>query len=255
MPIFKSGSKLIFYAHVPKCGGSAIAWYLKERFGQIAFSDSRFTDERTSPPWTRTSPQHIDHASLSRLFPPGFFDATFTIVRHPVARVVSAYHFQVDVERLIPQSTDFSEWLSDLEERLAEDPFVFDNHVRPMDDIVPEGAKVFYLEHGADALVPWFDEVTGEVAAPRGIPRINEKGATKGAGKAKVTPSAGDLDRIAAIYARDFDRFQYDIDTPSPRVQAPEIAPEQLEAREALQRELTAPMARVKRKVAKVFGR
>jgi hypothetical protein len=94
MPIFKAGGKLVYYAHVPKCGGSAVGWYLTERFGPIAFEDRNHTRHDAKTQWSRTSPQHIDRVSLGRLFPEGFFDAAFTIVRHPVARLVSAYHFQ-----------------------------------------------------------------------------------------------------------------------------------------------------------------
>ena len=158
MPIFRAGEKLVYYAHVPKCGGSAVGWYLDERFGPLAFTDRRHTAQPAAARWSRTSPQHIDRGSLARLFPQGFFDAVFTIVRHPVARIVSAYHFQLEVEASIPQDTGFSDWLADLEEQLEEDPFAFDNHVRPMSDIVPEGAQVFHMEHGLDALVGWFDD-------------------------------------------------------------------------------------------------
>ena len=167
MPIFKAGGKLVLYAHVPKCGGSAVAWYLAQRFGPIAFHDNFHTRHDPRTLWSKTSPQHIDRGSLARLFPDGFFDAAFTIVRHPVARLVSAYHFQLEVEKSVPLTTGFSEWLEDLAELRSENPFAFDNHVRPMTEIVPDGATVFHMEHGLDALVPWFDALTGAASAPR----------------------------------------------------------------------------------------
>jgi len=65
MPIIKADNKLVLYAHVPKCGGSAVSWYLKERFGLIAFQDSHHTRHAAQTVWSRTSPQHIDRQSLA----------------------------------------------------------------------------------------------------------------------------------------------------------------------------------------------
>lgn len=249
MPIFRADDKLVFYAHVPKCGGSAVGWYLAERFGPLAFSDRAHTGQPVADRWSRTSPQHIDSTSLARLFPPGFFDGMFTIVRHPVARVVSAYHFQLDVEESIPRSTGFSDWLADIEDRLDEDRFVFDNHVRPMTEIVPEGAAVFHMEHGLDALVGWFDDLTGAPAAPRALPRINEQGAYTGSKAAKAEPTETDLARIAKIYAADFERFGYRVGERLPSAPAPVLTAAQIEERDAALKAYHSPLGRVRRKL------
>lgn len=249
MPLFKADNKLIYYAHVPKCGGSAVSWYLDQRFGPIAFNDSSHTRQPAARRWTRTSPQHVDAASLGRLFPEGFFDAVFTIVRHPVPRAISAYQFQLDVEESIPRSTSFSEWLADVQERLAEDIFVFDNHVRPMAEIVPEGAQVFHMEHGLDALVGWFDALTGQEDGPRALPKINEQGQHTGNRGAKPVPSEADLALIARIYAADFERFGYSIDAPAPTTAAPALSPGQIAARDAYLKTFNSPLSRVRRKI------
>jgi len=254
MPLFKADGKLIFYAHVPKCAGSSVQWYLHERFGDLAFSDSTHTAQPPARRWSRTSPQHIDRASLSRLFPDGFFDAMFTIVRHPVARLVSAYHFQRDVEKLVPATLEFSDWLADVEERLIEDPFSFDNHVRPMTEMVPEGAEVFHVEHGLDCLVDWFDALTGRQAGPRALLRVNEQGAHGGGSMAKAEPSATDLTCIARVYAADFDRFGYVLQDKAPLRPAPVMTPERLAERAAAQAALNSPAARLRRKLARLRG-
>jgi hypothetical protein len=254
MPIFRANEKLVLYAHVPKCGGLAVSWYLSERFGPIAFSDRKYLacDPRTL--WSRTSPQHIDRASLARLFPDGFFDETFTIVRHPVARLVSAFHFQLEAEQRIPQDTTFSEWLEDIVERQAEDPFVFDNHVRPMDDIVPEGAHVFHMEHGLDALVPWLDALTGTQDGPRAVPRINAKGSYAKVRAAPAVPSARDLDHIARHYRRDFDRFGYVPDRKAPDAPAPVLTDAQRAERDAALQRMANPVGRIVRKLRRRLG-
>lgn len=250
MPIFKADNKLLYYAHVPKCGGSAVAWYLSRRFGKVAFSDKFHTRHDPAGLWSKTSPQHIDAVSLGRLFPAGFFDASFTIVRHPVARMVSAYHFQLEIEKQVAAVIDFSTWLDELEDMRAENPFLYDNHVRPMAEIVPEGSKVFHMEHGLDMLVPWLDELTGSKAEPRAIPRINDKGTRPNA--AKVVPSDTDLERIARLYAADFERFGYSPDRKVPATPAPALSPEQADERDrALQAMRGTPLSRLTRKVGR----
>ena len=230
MPFFKVGAKLVYYAHVPKCGGSAVEHFIEGRAGQMAFVDPLYLSQPEVARWSKTSPQHIAVRDLDRLIPAHFFDATFTIVRHPVARVVSAYHFQMEQERKISKNVSFSDWLIDLPEMLEENPFAYDNHLAPMDDIVPPGAQVFYLEHGLDALVPWFDALTGTKSAPRAVHRINER---KAGEDEKVVPSETDLGVIGDIYARDFERFGYDVDETAPRAPAPILSADIIAERDA----------------------
>lgn len=226
MPFFKANGKLFYYAHVPKCGGSAVSDYMRSRFGTIAFSDSQYLSLPEAKRWTRSSPQHIDTKALEKLIPSSFFDFIFTIVRHPVARAVSTYHFQKEVEGQIAAGTGFSEWLASLPKTLAEQPFAADNHIRPMSQIVPEGATVFHLEYGLDPMVAWFDALTGTTDAPRVVEERNTRGAYVKTTGQKVEPSAGDLDLITRIYAEDFARFGYDPAVPKPKTATPPLSPE-----------------------------
>ena len=233
MPIVRANNKMIYYAHVPKCAGSAVENYLAARFGLLALRDTGHMRTAADRRWTRTSPQHVDLASLGRLFPPQFFDHVFAVVRHPVARLVSCWHFQSEVERSIVSGMSFENWLLEIEDLWAEDPFAFDNHIRPMVDLVPEGACVFHLEHGLDAIVPWLDSIVDKTDGPRAMPRTNERGAHGGKDSAKILPSATDLATIERLYAPDFERFGYRIDDPVPLAPAPELSARYLAARDA----------------------
>ena len=221
MPIFRCRAKLVYYAHVPKCAGSAVNRYLAQRFGAIAFQDERFLLRPSAERWSRTSAQHIDRQSLERLFPEGFFDAAFTIVRHPVPRIVSVYNFQREVERSIAPDMAFSQWLETLPAQVAVDPCVFDNHARPMDDIVPQGSEVFRLEDGMDGLIGWLDALAGAADGPRAIAPANQRSDRRPAGTEPVRPSADDLDVIESLYRRDFERFGYAIEAPRSMQDAP----------------------------------
>ena len=233
MPIAKTSKKLIYFAHVPKCGGSSVQDYLHARFGALAFEDRAYLSVPETHQWTKTSPQHVDTKSLGRMFPAGFFDVTFTIVRHPVSRLISAYHFQQEVEGQIPQGQSFGAWLETVADLREENPFAFDNHTRPMSDIVPEGAHVFYLEHGLDALVPWLDLATGEKAGPRAIHKSNARGDHGGSTGQKVTPTADELSIVQELYAEDFTRFGYKVGEKNPAAAKPELTPEAIKERDA----------------------
>lgn len=250
MPIVRAGDKIIYYAHVPKCAGSAVEHYLKARFDQIAFVDSAYMGQPQQRRWSRTSPQHISVEALRQLFPADFFDASFSIVRHPVARLVSAYHFQQDLERTIPADQSFSAWLDELAELLNSEPFIYDNHIRPMADLIPEGAQIFHLEHGIDALVPWLDGVTGTKSAPRATPRINEQGSR---GTVKVTPTPDDVACIIELYAVDFERFGYRADEKIPSTEPPVLPTDVSAARDAEAARYNAPLKRLRRRLSAVL--
>jgi hypothetical protein len=103
MPIARIGSKLVYFAHVPKCAGSAVERYLEQRFGPMAFRDPAFYEQEHGERWSNSSPQHIPIKALSRLFPASFFDASFAVIRHPVDRLASAFLYQREIEGSILQ--------------------------------------------------------------------------------------------------------------------------------------------------------
>ncbi|MGV6848817.1 MAG: sulfotransferase family 2 domain-containing protein [Marinibacterium sp.] len=213
MPIARVAGKLIHFAHVPRCAGTSVELYLERRFGPLAFRDPAFGDGAGR--WSRTSPQHIAAADLARLFPEGFFDASFAVVRHPAARLQSVYLFQRDIEGRIGRTVSFAAWLK----QVAGAPERFDNHARPMDDLVPQGATFFRFEEGLDRLVDWLDQKAGATAPDLVFPKKNGYATRMAwAGRApgpvpRLTPAAAD--RIAGTYGRDFDRFGYDPDPES----------------------------------------
>ena len=253
MPILKAGSQLVYYAHVPKCAGTALEHYLEARFGALAFLDTKFMGVPRDERWSATSPQHIDAGSLARLFPEGFFDAAFTVVRHPEARIISAYHFQREVEKTISEHVSFGDWLEDLVDLREDAPFLHDNHTRPMAEIVPEGAKVFHLEHGLDALIPWFDQLMGDQTGPRAIPKVNERGAYAAA-KGEITLTDAERARIAELYAVDFTRFGYSTDAKAPSAPAPSLSAEFTAARDAALKTMNNPITKVTGKIRKKIG-
>ncbi len=216
MPIIRTETLLLYFAHVPKCGGTGIEGLLTQRFGQRArgFLDPGHFAQPPETRWGRNSPQHVDAATMARLFPSDFFDATFAMVRHPVLRLRSVYLYHRDVEGAIAPDESFGAWLDALPTRRHADPFHLDNHARPICEMVPEGARVFRLEEGVGALVGWLDEITGTTGRQRDVTRRHSLAERLGAlGKAprgpEVIVTPDHVAKVAALDPQDFDRFGY----------------------------------------------
>lgn len=214
MPIIRIGAKLIYFAHVPKCAGSSIENYLRDRFGPLGFLDRSFLSIPAARRWNQCSPQHIDTRSLRRLLPASLFDAIFAVVRHPVDRIVSVYRFQRDIAGIIPPDTGFGDWLAELEGQYDKDPFCYDNHAQPATNLIPKrNAKIFRLEDGLAPVVDWLDELAGNQDGPREIvvsntyaQRLDRKQMSAGPAS-QVTET--ERRTIEDIFAADYKRFKY----------------------------------------------
>ena len=254
MPFALLTGRLVYYAHVPKCGGSSVEAYMTERFGPLGLVDTRFLDRAEAARWSRTSPQHVDWATLTTFLPEAMIDACFAVVRHPVARVISAYRFQRDQEGTLAPDTVFSKALPGMLERAGSDPWAFDGHLRPQTDFMPADAAIFHLEHGLDALVPYFDALAGNREGPRAIGHENTAKAGKGASE-RITPDADDLARIAAFYAADFDRFGYTPDAKAPTAPPPQISAEYIRDRDRARARARHPATVLARKFRRRIAR
>lgn len=213
MPIARIADKLVFFAHVPKCAGTAIDHYLSAQFGPLAFHDVRFNANPPRRRWTRSSPQHVEAESLARLFPEEFFDASFAVVRHPVIRLVSVFRFHRDIEGRIAADMPFSGWISTVARKRRTTPWQFDNHTRLMTEIVPQSAVVFRLEDGMAKVVDWLQDLAGP---DRTLPRVVEhrnvlstRLSHEGKPDNPVILGREDIDAIAQLYRDDFERFGY----------------------------------------------
>jgi GT2 family glycosyltransferase len=221
VPFFRAAEKLVYFARVPKCAGSAVEQYLRQRFGALGFVDDNFLSLPQSLHWSRSSPQHVPVSILERLFPADFFDAAFTVVRHPVDRLVSEFHYLRDHLRRIDQSESFSSWVSQLDRAIAATPWLYDNHLRLMTEMVPASATVFRLEDGLDTIAPYLDGLVGPCDSALQFNRV----LTRDPSIQKVVPKAEDIATIERIYRQDFDRFGYAVETETAFVLSPPSPP------------------------------
>lgn len=205
--------RLLLFAHVPKCAGTSVEHYLEAAFGPLALLDRKFTALPEGRRWSKTSPQHADAETLARLFPPGFLAASFALVRHPVARMVSVFRWQRDIEGTIAPETPFVDWLASLTERPRR-RWTYDNHVRPMAEMVPGDATVFRMEDGWDPVIDWLQALAGpgQILPRRMMTRniLDQRLAFEKRTAPPVHPGPDALALIAQTFAADFARFGYD---------------------------------------------
>lgn len=225
MPVIKYKDVLLHFAHIPKCGGTSIERYVQGLNGvSLAFLDEQYV---ISPPqqrhWNISSPQHIDGESLSRLFPKDFFTAFFTIVRHPIARLESAYKFQRLVERRIGSGETLDQFVkTSLLENVLTKGWM-DGHFFPQSGFFYPGAnyQVFKLEeNGAERAKAFIDAALFGNPASHPMTHSNHLRLPEGFDRSDLVLSDEGLAIAEKLYGMDFDNFQYQ--RPSAAQQLPE---------------------------------
>ena len=204
VPIFQHpNGKVVFYAHVPKTGGTYIEDLL------VANGLERQLWNPKPAKWgIRISPQHWHRDIYETFLDLGKIDLGFISVRHPVDRLLSEYRWRV---KRGEATTGFPDWLEKVSGALDADASCLDNHLRPQVDFFHPMLEIHRQEIGfgerwARALGFRSQAHLTQHSVPR---RLQTKG------RVDVSLSADDLDRAVAFcqarYAEDFAFFDYDV--------------------------------------------
>lgn len=201
MPLFKTPKGLLFFAHVPRTGGSSVEDYLVKRLGRPAFLDRRFLSKPASIRWSRTSPQHISADEFETFFSGNFVDHKMSVVRHPVSRVVSIFKWLRTTQKNV--EPDFDKWLDQALSEVQADPWCHDGHLECQVEFVPSGSQVFRLEEGLERVSKHIDNLLGEERLDIRMSHSHKSTVDL----KQITSKARRL--IEIHYAEDFDRFKY----------------------------------------------
>lgn len=199
MPIAHHNGQSIFFAHVPKTGGSSVEAYLTQRFGPLSLIDQ---NKRKGVKGTGliVPATHLAAVDVKEILPHDLA-YSFTVVRDPLKRLESEFRYQSGVSQM--SKLGFSLWLKVILKAARAEPRLYENHIRPQSDLVPEGAEVFKLEEGFDAMIAALDRVTGCAAPEVSVPHINSRS------KEPIMMCRADVAAVTAFYATDYNRFGY----------------------------------------------
>ncbi|WP_371054874.1 sulfotransferase family 2 domain-containing protein [Rhodosalinus sp. K401] len=174
MPLLEANGSRIFFAHIPKTGGTSVEAYMATK-GRLSMMSG---DQRPVPGDPVTQQHYHRELYLPKLADTGV-DAWFAILRNPLDRLVSEYRFRLKARpgfhALDPRiwfgrwpvkvgrqhlRLTFEEWVEAVFSAYAEDPCVNDNHIRPQSDFVCEGMTLFDFENGLNPVFDWIDAQT-----------------------------------------------------------------------------------------------
>ena len=200
MPLFQRDEKSLLYVHVPKTGGTAIeAFFQRNGFAADLLDTGgpgSFNRVRRCPP------QHMEARLLEQVLRPGRCDYVFMTVRDPLARIVSEYRMRA---RGTPKIPKLPVWFDRAVARLADDPYAFENHLRPQAEFRLKDAEVFRQEDGLDRIVDKLEQVLGATFEQRRMPRAKPH--------EDVAVPQEDIDAIRTlvrgVYWRDYAVFGY----------------------------------------------
>lgn len=193
LPVFRSKSNLIYFAHIPKTGGSSVENTLKKIPGiRMSFHCPK------QDKFSIVSPQHIEYDSFSKAFPDDFFDWQFTIVRNPYDRIVSEYNMKKE------EGVSFAAFVRAVLKRYKVYSFTRDNHIRPQSDFLSPNMEVYKLEDGL------------QIPISTACKKLNisfdfelrHDRKSKSLKPYKLTNSL--QEKIVNHYKKDFERFNYD---------------------------------------------
>ena len=201
MPVAIVNGRSVLFVHIPKTGGSSVERYLSQHGPLLLNGNGRAVG-------LRCSAQHLHAAALASLEATQGHDWTFTIVRHPVARLVSEYRYQMRKPGWLRSRVSFSGWLSYALARRAIDSWYRDNHFRPQHEFILPGMEIMRFEDGVDTCLR---RVAERLETPAPITSIREKPSPD----TPMTLTSPVLARIEQAYARDFADFGYGADVSS----------------------------------------
>lgn len=201
MPVAVINGRCVLFVHIPKTGGSSVERFLSGNGPLLLKGHGR-------PAGLRCSAQHLHAAALGAIQGAKEYDWAFTIVRHPVARLVSEYRYEMRKPGWLRSRLSFWNWLALALARQAVDPWYRDNHFRAQHAFILPGMEIMRFEDGVDACLR-------RVAERLGVPPPTTSIREKVSPHTPITLTAPVLARIGQAYERDLEQFGYGMDEAS----------------------------------------
>ncbi len=160
MPLARINDKLVFFAHIPKTGGSSLENWLS-KVGVLAFK------HRKPIGAMRCTPQHMHAELFEPLIKGRFVDARFAVLRDPLERMISEYGYRCAQREANGKSAQsFETWARRAMRLARDDAYFLDNHIRPQAEFVSTGMTLFRYEEGLGKVTAWLETLCGVNGPP-----------------------------------------------------------------------------------------
>lgn len=215
MPIFSKNNKTILFIHIPKSAGSSIERIGRETGWIESFSIKGKALKEVS--YCKATFQHLHADVLSVLFDFEAFDSIFTVVRNPFSRFKSEYYWQRSQGIT---NLEVDEWVNETFNKYSNNPYIYDNHIRPQVEFVPDYKKVevFKLEEeGVQKAQDIFQRLSPEVSKYNSWKKKFRSNLTKYKHEKRSVKNLDveakfqdHYEKIANFYKADFVAFSYE---------------------------------------------
>lgn len=139
MTLLRHDRNVIYFAHIPKTGGSSVEFALREAGAARALHFHKRLG------FTSSTIQHMHAEVYSRLVPADFYDYGLAVIRHPLSRLVSEYKWRIQLGQA---KLKFDPWVVRHLALFRSNPYVLDNHIRPQVEFLHSSIEVFRFEDG-----------------------------------------------------------------------------------------------------------
>jgi hypothetical protein len=140
------GTRLVLFIHIPKCAGTSVETMLSRHPSCSGVHCIEMGENNAFNAAAFCSPQHFHSELLQAIFILERFDFIFTIIRDPLSRLLSEHTMRIQRQDIPEQP--FDEWYRWVRVQRLDDPFVFDNHLRPAFEFILNQCHVFELGDG-----------------------------------------------------------------------------------------------------------
>jgi len=211
MPIFRVADKLVLFIHIPKAAGTSVETMLGMHPQCSSIHCLEIGPDNAFNAAAVCSPQHFHAEILARLFNLTRFDFIFTIIRDPLCRLLSEHTMRI--QRNDIDNQPFDSWYSAVREKRLENPYMYDNHLRPASEFILECCHVFDLGDGLSNIWQQVAKIIGISSQDSQTQRIKPCGGTN-ASTASVSFETKRF--IAADYESDYKLRRKFLETRSP---------------------------------------
>lgn len=148
MPVFTKDNQRVLFIHVPKTAGSSV----NKLFMNNGYERSYYSESSREPHKGLCGPQHMDADLLVEELDLSSFDYIFSIFRDPIDRHLSEFTWApwgLCGQDLYTEDA-FDDWCPKIFQAYKQNPYRFDNHIRPQSEFYVDGTDVYDYENISD---------------------------------------------------------------------------------------------------------